>query len=181
MMTDRVFWVALVAISAAGGCHLVAPYDADRVPPSTSRRDEPAPDASSSAPADSYVDQQPDGARDDTGVNRADSATAPVACSVEGVRTACDPLTNGGCAAGSCYLLGGGVGTACVCPAGTLLRRDACETTRHCAPTFVCWSPNGWSAGSCVRLCQDNDWSSCASNEWCEPLSNLAPFGICQR
>jgi len=108
---------------------------------------------------------------------KAEGPTADVAgCLPTGVVATCDPLTPSGCNQGTCYIVLN-KGSACVCPAGTIVTGDPCFTTVECAPGNVCAAP---SPGTCRRTCPRQDASTCPGVESCQEINGLPKWGYCK-
>lgn len=122
-----------------------------------------------------------------------DRGTAPdgpaaTGCSAQGVAASCDPLTNSGCSAGAaCYVIKD-VGSACVCPAGTIEPGGDCATTIVCAPMHGCQGTT--PPGKCVPYCDVNA-AGCSDPDVacpqcpaeaarCVPITGFMQFAICK-
>lgn len=97
-------------------------------------------------------------------------------CSAEGVAASCDPLTNEGCAEGSCYIVAN-KGPACVCPAGTAEAGGECNTTSECAPKHGCIGEI--APGSCSPYCDRSKEGGCPTGFFCDKIKQHPTFGVC--
>jgi predicted small secreted protein len=97
-------------------------------------------------------------------------------CSAQGVSSLCDPVTNTGCASGSCYVVPPGR-TVCVCPVGTQPRGAFCNQTVQCQPHHGC--KGDAPPGICRRFCKVSTSSPCLTSERCQVLTAYPSLGFC--